>query len=154
MKTPAFVMLGLAMLLSACQTTSTPHDSAALLAGQPQQHHAQLKYTRWNLTQIGAQVVTFTPTEQHPFIQLSEDQHSNRLIGLGGCNRLMGSYVLENEQLTFAVASTKRFCADRQSLEQQFLEGLSLASRHRITGQTLHLLDASGAVLLQFSAAE
>lgn len=155
MNTVPLLMICTTLWLAACQ--STPSRSAAdapLAAGSAHQHHATLLHTRWHLTQADDTTWTHFAPERQPFIQLSEDQHSNRLIGMGGCNRLMGSYLLDGKYLTFAVASTKMFCQDQHQIERQFLAGLSQTTTYQIHGHTLHLIDSAGNVRLRLTAAE
>lgn len=155
MKHLTLIALSAALLLSACQTAPTTASAPTTLpAGSAYIQHVPLLHTRWILSQIDQTAVVVDQPESQPFIQLSVDQHSNRLMGMGGCNRLMGSYLLDGKNVTFAVASTKMFCQDQYQIERQFLVGLSKTTSYQISGHTLHLMDQAGNVLLRLTAAE
>lgn len=153
-KLSLFALSGV-LLLSACQTPpKTPHPPQTLPAGSAYVQHQPLLHTRWMVSHLGQDPIHVEQPENQPFIQLSVDQHSNRLIGMGGCNRLMGSYVLNGQQLSFAVASTKRYCAEFNRIETALLTGLANTTHYQIDQRTLTLSDRQGTTLLQLNAVD
>lgn len=77
------------------------------------------------------------------------DEKELRLVGYGGCNRLMGRFVLDGAQLRFdGIASTRRACLQEDGAEDRFLAALSGVRGWRIDGNVLKLLSDSGGTLL------
>ena len=112
---------------------------------------AKLTDTYWKLTRIGEKPVVVKDKQREPHLVLAtKDQ---RLSGHGGCNRLMGSYKLDGEKLSFGqVASTRMACIDGMDTEHLFSTELGKVQSHKINGNALQMLDASGLVILQFEA--
>jgi copper homeostasis protein (lipoprotein) len=78
-----------------------------------------LENTAWKLVELGGKPVTGTPKEA--YIQL--DPASHRVSGSGGCNRLMGSYTTNGDQLQFGqMAGTRMACAQGMDTEHEFLQ--------------------------------
>lgn len=153
MKQLTLIAISAALLLSACQTPQTTAPAPATRpAGSAYIQHLPLLHTRWILSQIDQTAVVVDQPEHQPFIQLSVDQHSNRLMGMGGCNRLMGSYQLNGAQLQLAVVSTKRYCAELHRIESTLLSGLARTASYHIDQRTLTLKDHQGTPLMQFQA--
>jgi len=72
---------------------------------------------------------------------------------LEGCNRLMGSYKLNGDQLSFShLAGTMMACIEGMDTEREFLKSLIEVANWKITGQHLELSDANGKVVAQFVA--
>lgn len=112
---------------------------------------AALQETYWKLTQLGNAAVTASEHQREAHLILHKD--NTRLSGSGGCNRLLGGYTLEGDRLSFGnVGSTMMACVDGMEQEQRFLAALKDATRWRITGQQLTLLDASGTPVARFEA--
>lgn len=141
MKRRFAILLGsLAIVLMGCTTMegSTVHDEP-------------LVNTYWKLTQVGATAPEAVYNEREAHFVLHTEE--NRVAGSTGCNRLMGSYRLENGALRFgALATTRMACLEGGETEQAFLAALEATATWQIEGQTLTLRDESGAVVAQFEA--
>lgn len=107
---------------------------------------------RWIATEINGFQVDQNATNT-PSIQL--DQTTKRFSGSDGCNRIMGSYQLSSDRLSFgAVATTKMFCASvDQNLTLQYKHSLEKATQYRVSPEHLILLDTTGSTLIVFDAA-
>jgi putative lipoprotein len=80
-------------------------------------------------------------------------REGGRLSGSDGCNRFSGSYELEGEGITLGqMLRTQMACVDTPDIEREFQAALQSASRWRIVGDRLELLDANGARLAAFQA--
>ncbi len=112
----------------------------------------KLAYTRWKLIQIGGIPVTPADYQHDPFIILQSQSH--RLTGSGGCNRLTGSYSLEDtDTIVFSgLASTRMACAKGMDLEQKFTDNLEQVKTWKIDGQQLDLLSGDGSPMARFQA--
>ena len=103
----------------------------------------------WKLIRLGDEPVKVTEPLPEPHIILHSD--TKRVSGSGGCNRLMGSYVLDGQRLTFGqLAGTMMACPASMEQEQQFVAALGRVASWRLTNEHLALLDASGALIAQF----
>lgn len=133
------------LALSACVNDKPP------TAPESSVSTAQLLNTYWKLTQLGEQVIT-TPagTREIHFVLHSENQ---RIAGFSGCNQMMGSYVLDGDQIKFdQMAGTMMACVPDLDLERTFLAIFPQVARWKISGETLRLLDAGGATLANFES--
>ena len=75
-------------------------------------------------------------------------QAGGRVSGSDGCNRMIGSYEWKGDGITFGqMAGTQMACTDAAEVERGFRDALKGASRLRIAGDRLELLDATGARL-------
>lgn len=112
---------------------------------------ASLENTYWKLTRLGDAPVTSASQKQEANFVLNSDSH--RISGSGGCNRLTGSYELHGDRITFSqMAGTMMACLQGMETEQAFLDVLKQATRWKITGQQLELLDDTGRQLASFEA--
>ena len=136
-------------VLTAC-AARTATDTAPT-ATEAAQVNPALENTYWKLIQLGENTQVLGKDKQEPHITLRPDQ--KRMAGTGGCNRLMGAYTLEGEQLKFGqVASTMMACAEGMEQERAFADALQQVARWRIVAGKLELLDGSGEVLARFEA--
>jgi heat shock protein HslJ len=77
------------------------------------------------------------------------DDKELRLNGYGGCNRIMGRFVLEGSALRFdRIAGTRRACLEDDGGEDRFLAALAGVRGWRIEGGVLKLLSEGGGTLL------
>jgi heat shock protein HslJ len=110
-----------------------------------------LENTYWMLTQLGDAPVTVVPEQRVPYFILNSE--TRRVIGSGGCNRLMGSYELNGDHLTFSqMAGTMKACRLGMETDKAFLQALTQVDTWKITGQRLELMDASGKAITSFEA--
>ena len=141
MKRRFTILLGsLAIALMGCMAMegSEPHDEP-------------LENTYWKLTRVGDVVPEAVDNQREAhFVLHTED---NRLAGSTGCNRLMGSYWLENEALRFgSLATTRMACLEGGEAEQAFLGALEATATWQIEGEALTLRDESGEAVAHFEA--
>jgi heat shock protein HslJ len=82
-------------------------------------------------------------------------QSGGRLSGSDGCNRIVGSYTLKGEAVTFGqVAGTQMACPDTSDVERRFRSALKGTSHWRIVGSRLELFGATGSPLAVFERGE
>jgi heat shock protein HslJ len=140
------VLIGGVLALSACANEAAPTTPATAT-----RNTAELLNTYWKLVQLGDQVVN-TPAgarEIH-FVLQSVNQG---VTGFSGCNRMMGSYVLDGARIRFEqMAGTLMACVPDLELERQFLAMFALVARWEISGESLRLLDSQGKSLAAFEA--
>lgn len=81
-------------------------------------------------------------------------QEASRLAGNSGCNKLMGSYRVVSERITFSqVATTKMACpAPQMKTEQAFLAALKQVTAWSVNGATLVLTGDNNKTLAAFEA--
>ena len=113
---------------------------------------AALENTYWKLVTLRGTAVQLAEKQREPHLILQPS--GRRMVGSGGCNRLMGGYTLDGEQLAFSkAAGTMMACAQGvMELERSFLDTLPQVTSWRIDGQRLQLLDGQRTVLAVFEA--
>lgn len=130
--------------------------AAAAAAGQggvkpaaAEQATVSLDNTYWKLLTLNGKAVPRLDKEAHIILQ-----QQGRLVGSGGCNRLMGSWKQDGQQLQFGqVAGTRMACKGAaSSTESAMLKMLGQVASWRIHGDQLELLDAKGKLLAQLQA--
>lgn len=108
-----------------------------------------LENTYWKLVRLNGEPVEVQDNRREPHLVLHAE--GTRVAGATGCNRLMGSYRLAGERLTFGqLASTRMACLDGMQTEQAFLAALEKTANWRVLGEHLALYDARGARLARF----
>ena len=114
-----------------------------------------LRGTLWRLQalQDGGGPTLSEPPGRPAELLLAADR--DRLSGSGGCNRLMGGFQLNGEEIRVSqVASTQMACAPpAMAFERRYLEALAQVRRWSIDKQNLLLQDARGRTLLLFRPA-
>jgi heat shock protein HslJ len=111
----------------------------------------QVENTYWKLVHLGGTRVNAASPSQEPHLVLNSETH--RVSGSGGCNRLMGSYQLAGDQLSFSqMVGTMMACAQGMDTERAFLNALGQVKAWRISGSTLELFDGAGKLLASFEA--
>ena len=123
----------------------------ALVAGSAlaQPATASLESTYWKLTELGGKPIG--AMRQEPHFILHAD--TRRVSGAGGCNRFIGSYELNGDQLTFGqTAGTMMACRDEMETEREFFAALSQVRKARVSGQQLELLDEGARPIARFEA--
>ncbi len=110
-----------------------------------------LATTDWRLVKVGDEEVKASDPAREPHMVL--DAKTHRVSGSGGCNRLVGGWKVNGDHIIFGqMASTMMACADGMDAEGKFLKALGNASRWKISGQELELMDDSGGVVAVFEA--
>jgi copper homeostasis protein (lipoprotein) len=110
-----------------------------------------LENTYWKLTRLGDAPVLIGPRQREPHVILNPK--SRRVSGFGGCNRLMGGYEVNGDQLSFGqMAGTMMACPEGMDTERAFLGALRDVKRLKITRQHLDLFDAAGNLVARFEA--
>ena len=142
------LLTGMVLALAACT-----HDAPPAMPSAPAQSTAQLLNTYWKLTRLGEEVIT-TPAgvREVQFVLQSENQ---RVTGFSGCNRMMGSYVLDGDKLKFdQMGGTLMACVGvrETELERKFLAIFPQVVGWKIEGETLRLLDSGGKPLATFES--
>ena len=126
-------------------------DVPSTAPAAPARSTAELLNTYWKLVQLGDQVVTTPESAREIHVVLhSENQ---RVAGFSGCNRMMGSYVLDGPKIRFAqMGGTMMACVPDVELERKFLAMFPQVARWEISGETLRLLDEEGQTLAAFES--
>ncbi len=81
-----------------------------------------------------------------------------KLNGSAGCNNYMTSYTLDGDAITIGpAATTRKLCNEPAGVMEQeaaFVQMLEQAATYRISGDTLELRTADGALIVSFSVAQ
>jgi putative lipoprotein len=110
-----------------------------------------LENTYWKLTNLGNTAVPAASEQKQPPFVL--DSQTRRVSGSGGCNRLTGSYELNEDHLKFSqMASTMMACLEGMDTEKAFLQALEQVTTWKIAGQQLDFFDAAGNLIARFEA--
>lgn len=112
-----------------------------------------LTNTYWKLTELNGTPTKVLPKQLEPHLILQSE--GGRVAGSGGCNRIMGSYRMEGQSLTFGkMASTMMACPDGMEQERAFLQTLEQARSWQVQADRLELRDTSGAAVARFVAVD
>ena len=137
----------LGMLLFAGCAYDRPQTQGAA----PTKSTAQLLNTYWKLTELGDQVIT-TPQDAREIHFVMESENP-RVHGFSGCNRMMGGYVLNGNELKFdQLGGTMMACTANMEVERKFLAMFGEVARWEIAGETLTLVNADGKTLAVFES--
>jgi heat shock protein HslJ len=105
----------------------------------------------WNLVSQDGVAIEPGSRSRAPEILLSG--RDKRLGGSGGCNRLMGSYELDGDKLSFGpLVATRMACAAGMAEEAGFTTLLQGVVSWRVDGSQLVLFDGAGRAVLRFEA--
>jgi len=103
-----------------------------------------LTSTPWMLVSLAG---TSVDTQARPATLVLE-AGNERIHGHAGCNRLSGSYALDEGQLEFSrLITTKMACAQGMEQEQAFIAALAATATYRLEQGRLTLLNTDGDVL-------
>ena len=118
-----------------------------------QQHNLLLiQNTVWTLTHIGAREFKADPSvRQTPNIQFVEA--NKNIHGSDGCNRIMGTYQIQGEQIQLGQLGQTRMLCGQGQVATQYNEALARVASYQVYDKTLRLLDRHGNPVLQFSRA-
>lgn len=126
-------------------------SAAAASAQIAQPADEPLRETYWKLIELEGQPVA--AAEQQHEAHLVFHAKDSRITGSGGCNRLMGRYMVDGSSIHFkGVASTMMACLHGMDTEQAFVGVLNKVVSWKISGKQLELLGAGEALLAKFEA--
>lgn len=111
---------------------------------------ASLTDTYWKLTEVtGTPIQAVAEQMREP--QLVLNGSDGRVAGSGGVNRLMGSYTVAGDSLTFSQIASTMMAGPPEAMQQEhaIITALGRVHGYRITGNQLTLLDESGGSVLQ-----
>ena len=144
MKKVSLFFLVFCVYLTACQHNRSGPPAPAEKSSAP------LEGTVWLLTRLGGADVDSAKIKIEPSLTFSADK---RISGTGGCNRMVGSYQLEGDKMTFSqMASTKMACFEGTDVDVPLAQALEKARTFKIEGQNLILRDEKGTPVAEFKA--
>ena len=130
--------------------TDTSPDIAVTPAETPSPPNGELLNTYWKLILINDTEVTVAENQREPHIIFNAE---SRVSGSDGCNRIMGSYLLDGDKLTLdEMAGTKMACAEGAEQTQAFNDALMKVAAYTVHSDQLELRDATGLVVARFKA--
>lgn len=122
------MLLAIGMILSANKCKEGGDGKASLLD------------RKWVFQSVGGSALKMPDGAEQPWVQLTADG----LQGFGGCNRLMGTYELAGERLSFpGVGSTKMYCENTQRIEDEIKSTLGRVDNFKLEGRDLKLQQGS-----------
>jgi copper homeostasis protein (lipoprotein) len=95
---------------------------------------------QWTLAELDGELLDLVEDERAPFLLLDLEESS--VTGSGGCNRLVGSFALAEDELRFgALATTRMACSEAvMEREQDFLAALARVTAYGLEEDSLALL--------------
>lgn len=135
-----------ALCMAAPSAASGP--AATQASASSTMEHRPLRGTYWKVLELRGAKALVSDSAQEPHLNFSASEL--RVSGSSGCNRLMGSFEHKGSALKFGpLASTRMACLDpaMAAQEQQIFTQLQQVRGHRIQGDELTLLDATGQVV-------
>lgn len=110
-----------------------------------------LRETYWKLIELDGKPVTAADQQQEAHLIFRTQDR--RLTGSGGCNRLMGNYLVEGSSMHLkGIASTMMACLHGTETEQAFIGALNKVESWKISGKYLELFGAGETLLARFEA--
>jgi len=111
---------------------------------------AELVGTYWKLTRIGDEAIIPIADSREPHLVLNDE---GRVSGSDSCNRLTGSYELDDVRLRFSqLASTMMACPQGMEQADRFRAALDRVVRYRVVGSHLELFNEDDELLARFEA--
>ncbi len=152
-----FIAIASSLLVVACTTTATP-DPRFVVKAEPvipaqvilsTQKTTALEDTLWQLVAL-TKGVNANQIQDGAFLNFQS--LGLRIKGSTGCNRLMGSYKVQEQFLKLSdIASTKIFCPSGGIIQESlFIEALSDTRGWRIESGHLYLLNERGETVAVF----
>jgi heat shock protein HslJ len=121
-------------------------------AAAPNTSSDELLNIYWKLVSLNGDEVTPVDNDREAHLVFNAE---NRVSGSDGCNRLMGSYLLDGNTLTFEqTAATRMACTEGAEQSQAFNKALTEAATYSVHGDQLEIRDASDLVIARFVAVE
>ncbi len=117
-----------------------------------QRANAALGNTYWRIDRLRGEDIQAREGQREPHLILrSEDRRFSATLG---CNRMVGSYVVEGDGLSFNAGPTTLMACPPPlgRLEREFIEMLGVAVSYRINGETLAISDGDGEIVALFTA--
>jgi heat shock protein HslJ len=122
-----------AAALAACATRAPPPAAENGLAG-----------TVWRFVELYGTPVTSNLSPESREASLAFNAHG-RLYGSDGCNRLLGSYTVQGDEISFSgMAGTQMACLPSQQSTRRLPDALMGAEHGRIDSGILTLYSRSG----------
>ena len=132
--------------LTACATMESP--------GQIRMGSTHLYGTGWVVTKLNGQpLVSASDARNIPSLQL--DKASKRFSGADGCNRIMGTYYISKNQLSFGpIASTMMACLDSNNneLSRNYTDALKKVTSFKLGEKALILMDSYGNPIIELTS--
>ncbi len=153
MKRLCLLVIGVAGLMTACQSALTPQSLVKTDPPAPSLDAIQpsLTNTYWRPVEIAGKPVDVAANQREPHLMLVPGE--NRMRGFGGCNQIQGRYEVQGEALHFiGTAATRMFCQGTMEQEGAFLHAIESTATYKIVGETLELYDMNGALLARFES--
>jgi heat shock protein HslJ len=99
-----------------------------------------LSYTEWRLVELGGAPVEVG--EYQPVPHLVLDLEESRVSGSGGVNRLMGTFVLAEDELRFGPLASTMMAGPEGAMAREvaFLGALEKVTSYELDGNSLVLL--------------
>jgi copper homeostasis protein (lipoprotein) len=99
-----------------------------------------LSYTEWRLLELDGAPVETVEGGRAPHLVL--DLEESRVAGSGGVNRIMGTFVLAEGELSFGPLATTMMAGPEEAMqcERAFLDALARVTSYELEGSTLTLL--------------
>lgn len=121
------------------------------VSSNPVKPNATLDNTHWRLLVVKGKEVTLSEGQKEPFLLI--EASNDRVRGFSGCNSFTGTYTLNGNKLSFSqVAATMEMCLEEMEIEQLFHSVLGETTGYKPAGDTLKLIDRSGAESASFKA--
>lgn len=137
-------VMSAALILGGCTGAQSTEDYQGV--------DESLENTYWKLVALDEQPTPVVDGKREAHIVLHTQD--SRVAGSTGCNRLMGEYHHDEQELGFGrLATTRMACpGEVATLERDFLATLNDVSSWQIEGKTLTLMDEQGASRARFQA--
>ncbi len=145
---PAIYQDRIAISMASATPDSRKHDvtqnaSPSVVPDSP------LRNTYWKLVTLQGKPVSTHEQQREAHIVFAAE--GDRLSGSSGCNRMMGGFEQNEDQLKMQqIGGTRMACANGMEQEAEFLQTLLLVEKYRIQGDHLDMLDANGLVVAGF----
>ena len=143
-------LLILGLLAAGCNTRPAQETAATPPSAAPTTPDAPLRETRWVLRQLAGKPVAVAANTREAYLTLRADGTAE---GDGSCNRFRGSFFSETaSELKFSPLMSTRMACPAIATESSFISALGKANSYQISGDTLQVLDASGAAVARLVA--
>ncbi len=98
-----------------------------------------IENTHWKLLHIEHAAIASSEKLKDPNFILKP---GNKVIGFTGCNRFVGTYILQDNRLSFSqITATPMHCSETMETEKAFKEVLDRTKHYKVQGKKLDLFD-------------